>query len=194
MKFVAVLLTFFAIIAIAQPTMSNDFTFFGKINGKEEEFHLYYDSTGKRMLQVKEKVTILFACVPGKETTASYTPATKECKVGCVGGKKCDLESCRGCFLPPIWDKLTGATKSTIECENVYGMKGIKWTTASEGNEFCFATDDLTPIYLQSAGNGKLLRYDVKTFKLGRPSEELYKLPEFCKCPKMNPFDLLNRY
>lgn len=185
---------FLQVITETTPQVGNDFTFFGKVLGKDEEFTLHYDVTGKRMLQIKPKSTVFFTCNSGSETTATFYPDIKDCKLGCLQGKKCDGDKCRGCFLPDVWEKFPASKKTEEECENSYGIKGIKYVSPDEGNEFCFTKDTNTPVYLQHSAGGKSIRYEVKTFALGRPADDLWKLPEYCKCPKVNPFELLNRY
>lgn len=197
MKFVCLFCLFLFVSVFSEetkPQVGNDFTFFGKVLGKDEEFTLYYDSTGKRMLQVKPKSTVFFTCNPGSETTTTITPEVKECKIGCLHGKKCDGEKCRGCFLPDVWEKYPSSKRTEEECENSYGIKGIKFISSEKGNEFCFSKDTLTPVYLQHSGGGKTIRYDVKSYQSGRPNEDNWNLPDYCKCPKVNPFKLLNRY
>lgn len=193
MKYI-LLLVVLVTFCLSQPTLTNDFTFHGRIFGKQEEFTLYYDSTASRMYQTKESGNVLFLCTKGQETTASFTPTLKECKVGCYKGKRCEGDECRGCFLPNVWNRLNEAKKTTKECKNSFDISGFLWETSAEGNEFCFASDDQTPVYLQNSAQGKTLRYDVKSYTSGRPAESFFEIPEYCKCPKINPFTLLNRY
>ena len=86
---------------------------------------------------------------------------------------------------------LKASHPTTEVCENSYGAKGIKWL-ATEGNEFCF--DGETPVYVQLGAQGKTVRYEPKSLVMGEPDEKHFELPEYCNCPKQNPFKLLDDY
>jgi hypothetical protein len=70
-------------------------------------------------------------------------------------------------------------------------LKGILYK-AEAPVEFCF--DGETPIYAQLGTPARKVKYEVKKFTNSAPSEEVFTIPAYCKCPKQNPFDLLNRH
>ena len=123
--------------------------------------------------------------------SASYYPKTKECKVGCIDGKGCKGQKCRGCRLPEVWKQLPYTNKTSEECSNSYGLKGILYKSEPPV-EFCF--DGETPIYAQLGTGDKKVRYEVKKFTNSPPSADVFVVPDYCKCPKQNPFELLNRH